>query len=76
MSDVSGFAAGLVVSCALHAALFAGVCVFATLSDATPPDDDTTTEAVALDLSQVDLSFSKDEAEQLPVQAADRKSVV
>ncbi len=70
MSEASGYAAGLLVSCALHAALFAGACALAALSDATPPDDDATTEAVTLDLSQVDLSFSDDEAEQLPVQAA------
>ena len=67
MTDLSGFAVGLVASLALHAALMVGA---GALRGTAPSDPELTPvedEAVALDLANVDLSFSEEERDEAPV---------
>lgn len=67
MTDLSGFAVGLVVSLALHAALMAGAGALRGTAPADPELTPVEDEAVALDLANVDLSFSEEERDEAPV---------
>ena len=61
MTDLSGFAVGLVASLALHAALMVGAGALRGTAPADPELTPVEDEAVALDLANVDLSFSEAE---------------
>lgn len=67
MTDLSGFAVGFAASLALHAALVAGAGALRGTASADPKQDPAEDERVALDLSNVDLSFSEDERDEAPV---------
>ena len=67
MTDLSGFAVGLVASLALHAALIAGAGVLRGTAPSDPELTPVEDEAVALDLANVDLSFSEEERDEAPV---------
>ena len=69
MKDGAGFAAGLVVSLVLHAALVAGVCAAWGLS-AVAVEPDCAETPLALDLAQVDLSFSDEARDEAPARPA------
>lgn len=67
MTDLSGFAVGLVASLALHAALMVGAGALRGTAPADPKLTPVEDEAVALDLANVDLSFSEEERDEAPV---------
>lgn len=67
MTDLSGFAVGLVASLALHAALMVGAGALRGTAPADPELTPVEDEAVALDLANVDLSFSEEERDEAPV---------
>ena len=69
MKGGAGFAAGLVGSLVLHAALVAGVCAAWGLS-AVAVEPDCAETPLTLDLAQVDLSFSDEARDEAPARPA------